>query len=187
MTSIRTLVVPVLTAVALLAGALPPAAAAAGTAATGCATGWGSTPESTATQNSSPLVQIRTGQHACFDRVVFQIAGSVGAGWDVAYVDAVLADGSGELVPVAGGARLAVVLRHPSYDENGQPTYWAGVGHHVADLAGFRTLRSVVYAGSFEGYTTLGVGTRARLPIRVFALAGPGGDTRIVVDVAHQW
>jgi hypothetical protein len=45
----------------------------------------------------------------------------------------------------------------------------------------------VVYAGSFEGYTTLGVGTRARLPFRVFALAGPGGDTRIVVDVAHRW
>jgi hypothetical protein len=106
MTRIRTLVVvPVLTAGALLAGALPPDAAAAGAAATGCATGWGSTPESTATQNSSPLVQIRTGQHACFDRVVFQIAGSVGAGWDVAYVDAVLADGSGELVPVPGGAQ----------------------------------------------------------------------------------
>ncbi|CAA9416411.1 MAG: hypothetical protein AVDCRST_MAG66-2428 [uncultured Pseudonocardia sp.] len=187
MTRIRTLVVPVLAAGALLLGGLPPAAAAAAPAAAGCATGWGSMPRSTAAQNPSPLVQVRTGQHPCFDRVVFQIAGSVGAGWDVAYVDAVLADGSGELVPVLGGARLAVVLRHPAHDENGQPTYRADVGQRVAEPVGFQTLRSVVYAGSFEGYTTLGVGTRARLPFRVFALAGPGGDTRIVVDVAHRW
>jgi hypothetical protein len=90
-------------------------------------------------------------------------------------------------VSVPGGARLAVVLHHPSYDQDGRPTYTARVGQQVADVAGYRTLRSVVYAGSFEGYTTLGVGTRARLPFRAFALAGPGGDTRIVVDVAHRW
>ena len=31
-------------------------------------------------------------------------------------------------------------------------------------------------AGSFEGQTTLGVGVRARLPFRVFTLAGPGSE-----------
>ena len=61
------------------------------------------------------------------------------------------------------------------------------VGQPVAAVAGFPTLRSVVYAGSFEGMTTFGVGTRARLPFRVFALAGPGGHGRIVLDVAHRW
>jgi hypothetical protein len=35
--------------------------------------------------------------------------------------------------------------------------------------------------------TKLGLGVRARLPFRVFTLAGPGSGTRLVIDVAHQW
>jgi hypothetical protein len=54
-------------------------------------------------------------------------------------------------------------------------------------VRGYPTLRSVVYGGSFEGYTTFGVGVRARLPFRVFTLDGPGRGSRIVVDVAHRW
>jgi hypothetical protein len=45
----------------------------------------------------------------------------------------------------------------------------------------------VVFGGSFEGQTLFGVGARARLPFRVFTLAGPGGHSRIVLDVAHRW
>ena len=57
----------------------------------------------------------------------------------------------------------------------------------MADVAGYRTLRDVVYGGTFEGYTTFGVGVRARLPFRVLTLAGPDGGSRIVIDVAHRW
>lgn len=151
-----------------------------------CDLSFGSLPKSAAPMNPSPLVAARTGQHPCWDRVVFQIAGSVGAGWDVQYVDTVVADGSGAPLVVPGGARLSVVLHHPAADEQGTPTYRHGVGP-VADVAGYRTLRSVVFGGSFEGYTSFGVGVRARLPFRVFAVAGPGGDTRIVLDVLHSW
>jgi hypothetical protein len=35
--------------------------------------------------------------------------------------------------------------------------------------------------------TKIGLGVRARLPFRVFALAGPGGGSRLVIDVAHRW
>jgi len=28
---------------------------------------------------------------------------------------------------------------------------------------------------------------RARLPFRVFVLAGPGNGSRLVIDVAHRW
>jgi hypothetical protein len=70
--------------------------------------------------------------------------------------------------------------------KQGRPTYLHRVGP-VVDVAGYQTLRSVVFGGSFEGLTTFGVGVRARLPFRVFALAGPGGDTRIVLDVLHKW
>jgi hypothetical protein len=173
--------------VALLAVAGTVAAAGPATAAVPtCDLTVGSLPRTAAPMNASPLVATRTGQHQCWDRVVFQLAGSVGAGWDVQYVDAVVQDGSGATLVVPGGARLSVVLHHPAADEQGSPTYLHGVGP-VANVAGYRTLRSVVFGGSFEGYTTFGVGVRARLPFRVLALAGPGGDTRIVLDVLHSW
>ena len=60
-------------------------------------------------------------------------------------------------------------------------------GDHVAAVGGYRTLRDVVYGGCFEGRTTFGVGVRARLPFRVFTLAGPGTRSRIVLDMAHRW
>ena len=44
-----------------------------------------------------------------------------------------------------------------------------------------------MFAGSFEGYTSIGLGVRARLPFRVFMLDGPGTSSRLVVDVAHRW
>jgi len=51
-------------------------------------------------------------------------------------------------------------------------------------VSGFPVFRSVVWAGSFEGVTSLGLGVRARLPFRVFTLTNP---TRVVVDVARSW
>jgi hypothetical protein len=84
-------------------------------------------------------------------------------------------DGSGNVVPVAGGAILSVVVRAPAYQVIRTP------------VAGYRTFRDVAWAGSFEGQTTFGLGVRARLPFRVFQLDGPGNGTRVVVDVAHRW
>jgi hypothetical protein len=162
---------------AALTGAVLAASPAAAT--TGCPTGWGSLPEDVATMAPGEIDHIRTGRHECFDRVVVQVDGPAG-GWHAAYVDQVTADGSGAVVPTPGGARIQLIVRHPWY---GGPA----VGAPVADVVGYDTLRSVVYAGSFEGQTTLGVGTRARLPFRVFALAGPGGQSRIVLDVARSW
>jgi len=180
----RMLVIGVVAVLISLGAAVAvPAVAAAST----CSTPWTSGADTAEAQNPSPLVAVRTGSHACFDRVVFEIAGSVGAGWNVRYVDVVRTDGSGQALTVPGGARLAVTLRHPAYDAAGVATFPATVGKPVANVRGYPTLRSVVYGGSFEGFTTFGVGTRARLPFRVFALAGPGGHTRIVLDVAHRW
>ena len=57
---------------------------------------------------------------------------------------------------------------------------------HLVDVSGFKSFRQVAWAGSFEGYTTIGVGMRRGLPFRVLVLAGPGRHSRIVVDVAHN-
>lgn len=55
------------------------------------------------------------------------------------------------------------------------------------NVAGYSTFRQVALAGSFEGETTIGLGVRARLPMRVIVLDGPGSGSRLVIDVAHRW
>jgi hypothetical protein len=175
----RTFLRLLLVLVIVLGGATALVGAAAG--APGCPTGWGSQARTAAGQSTSPIAAVTTGRHACFDRVVIRVAGPA-AGYTVRYVPTVVADGSGKPLPVPGGARLEVRLRHPAYDAAGRPT----VAVH-ADVRGYDALRSVVWGGSFEGVTSLGVGTRARLPFRVSVLPGPGSDSRVVLDVAHRW
>ncbi len=163
-------------------------AAGASSAATPyCGITWGSLPRVNDALSSASLLDARTGQHDCYDRVVFEFQGPA-TGYSVAYADQVRSEGRGDLLSVAGGAKLAVHLQEPAYDiQTGAATYSHNSGDHVANLNGYRTLRDVVYGGTSEGHTTFGVGTRARLPFRVFTLAGPGTHSRIVVDVAHQW
>jgi hypothetical protein len=182
-----------LTVVLALTGvALPVAAAAAPTpvpAATAtCGTRWGSTGEWVMPLGAAPLTAVRTGRHGCFDRVVFDLAGPA-AGYRVEYVDQVIQDGSGAVLPVPGGARLLVNVNHRAYDEAGNSTILPAptAGRQITDVRGYRTLRSVVYGSSFEGATTFGVGVRARLPFRVLTLDGRGSGSRVVVDVAHRW
>ncbi len=158
-------------AVAALAVALLPAAAGAAT----CGIRWGSLPKSTPEMTGAEVTGIRAGRHDCFDRLVFDLAGNPASGYDVRYVDVFRADGSGDVVPVAGGAVLAVTVRAPAYQRI------------RTSVAGYRTFRDVAWGGSFEGQTSFGLGVRARLPFRVFQLDGPGNGTRLVVDVAHKW
>ena len=154
-----------------------------------CGIGWGSLGRSR-TIGTAPgtLSDVRAGRHTCFDRLVLDVDDVAGSlGYDVRYVDAVRADGSGQVVPTAGGARLQVVLHSPAYDGRGQATYPVADRDALVDVDGWSTFRQVVWAGSFEGRSTLGLGVRARLPFRVFVLDGPGDGARLVVDVAHRW
>ncbi|MET3934812.1 hypothetical protein [Arthrobacter sp. OAP107] len=57
----------------------------------------------------------------------------------------------------------------------------------MSNVSKYKTFRQVAWAGSFEGHTTLGLGVRARLPFKVYTLAGPGSGSKLVIDVAHQW
>ncbi len=173
-----------LAALALGAGLLVATPTAASAAY--CGQVWGSTPEAVTTLSAATVTGVRSGRHTCFDRLVVDLRGRV-AGYDVRYVPQVTSDGSGALVPLRGGARLQVVVTAPAYDENGAPTYRPASRRELVDVAGYRTFRQVAWAGTFEGYTTLGLGVRARLPFRVLTLAGPGGGSRLVVDVAHRW
>ncbi len=148
-----------------------------------CGIAWGSSPKTAEPYSQDGLTDIRTGGHQCWDRMVLQMNGPA-AGYDVHYVGNVYADGSGQLVPLSGGAKLQIVLKAPSYDQSGRPTYSQTAGGSLpgVNLAGYRTFRDARFAGSFEGQSTIGLGVRARLPFRVFKL-----DDRVVLDVAHFW
>lgn len=174
-----------LAALALTAGlgtvAAPPVSAAS------CATPWGSLPEQAAVLTAAEVAGVRAGQHPCFDRLVVDLGPGGLAGHSVSYVAQIAEDGSGRPVPTRGGAALQVVVGARAYDDAGRPTYLPVSPTEVVPVGGYRTFRQVVWAGSFEGQTTLGIGVRARLPFRVLVLPGPGTGSRLVVDVAHHW
>ncbi|GCB47514.1 hypothetical protein SNL152K_4819 [Streptomyces sp. NL15-2K] len=171
---------------ALAAGASTAGAApATASTATACPTGWGSGVKGGVTAGAVPLKDIRTGKHDCFDRMVFDVPGGGDIGYYVQYVDRLHQAGSGDYIPVAGGAILEVRVAAPSYDpETGAATYPGKVGRPLpgVDITGYRTFRDTRFAGSFEGETQIGLGVRARLPFRVTQLTD-----RLVVDVAHNW
>ncbi len=177
--------------VTLLAGTL--AAATLGTtvpatAATApyCGIRWGSLPKAHAATATAHLVNVRAGQHECFDRLVLDLDGRAD-GYRVEYVSQVSYDGSGTVVPLRGGARLRIIAVAPAYDDCGSATYVPANRAELRNVSGWRTFRQIAWAGSFEGQTTIGLGVRARLPFRVFTLDGPGTATRLVIDVAHKW
>ncbi|WP_298253386.1 hypothetical protein [uncultured Arthrobacter sp.] len=174
-----TLAAVALTAGLGLAGA-PPASAAY------CGITWGSTVKAAPSYSSAPITDVRSGRHGCFDRMVIDARGPV-SGYHVAYVNQVTRPGSGSAVPLRGGARLSVTVKAPIYDGSGRATYSPSTPSELVDTAGYSTFRQVALAGSFEGQTTIGLGVRGRLPVRVFVLPGPGNGSRVVIDVAHYW
>ena len=154
-----------------------------------CGLRWGSLPKQIGEGPgvpSSPLAGIRAGRHTCFDRLVFDFDGVVSGG-AARYVPRVTKIAVDEPLSLRGRAFLEVALHAPSYDPDGRSTFTPRNPAEVVAVGGFRTFRQVAAGGSFEGYTTVGIGVRARLPYRVFVLRGPGSHSRLVIDVAHRW
>jgi hypothetical protein len=176
----------VLTAAIAVAGLAPVAASAAtsssAAAAPYCGITWGSLGKAASPLSQAPLTNIRAGRHACFDRLVFDVRGGNVNGYHVQYVSSVRSEGAGHVIPLRGGAKLSITVNVPANDLAGRLTYRYANARELVNVAGYRTFRQVAWAGSFEGYTTVGLGVRARLPFRVFTLPG-----RLVVDVAHRW
>ena len=165
----------------ILAGMVVTAPAAA--AHPYCGQVWGSQPRDVGGMSAGLLTDVRAGRHACFDRLVLDVDAPL-TGWSVRYVDQVVLDGSGEVLPVGGRARLEVVARVGVLPTD---AFFSGLGATLGDTSRYRTFRDVAWGGSFEGITTVGLGVRARLPFRAFVLPGPGTGSRLVVDVGHRW
>jgi hypothetical protein len=193
----RRVVRPLVLALALTGAPLVAAASGAEAATPYCGITWGSQdkplrPVTNAVGSPGAgvdaITNVRTGRHACFDRLVIDLGVRGGAQYTVRYVGVVVSQGQGATIPLRGGARLEIVVMAPAYDRNtGAPTYHFTNARELRNVAGYPTFRQVAYGGSFEGYTTIGLGVRARLPMRAFVVNGPGGSSRVVIDVAHRW
>ena len=123
---------------------------------------------------------VRVGAHDGHDRVVLDVSGEGTPGWDVRYVDAATAEGTGDPVDLAGPAYLRVVLTGTTYP------YESGVEERArgaVDTPGTTAVTGVFYDGTFEGQSLAYVGTQAERPFRVYALSNP---TRVVIEVASD-
>jgi hypothetical protein len=171
---------------ALVAGTVPLAAApSAATAAPYCGIYWGSLTKSSSVSVPGPLANVRSGRHACFDRLVVDLGGRA-PGYTVKYVNTFTGAASGLPIALRGGAKLSVTVNAPAYTPKGTASYAPANRAEVVDVSGYRTFRQVRWDSSFEGQTHLGVGVRARLPFRVFTLQD-ATTSRLVIDVAHRW
>jgi hypothetical protein len=172
--------------VATALGVVPVAAASStAQAAPYCGITWGSLAKSRATLVQGPVTNVRSGRHACFDRLVIDLRGRA-PGWTVRYVSTFTGQASGLPIALRGGARLAVTVNAPATKSSGAASYTPRNRTNVVNVTGYRTFRQVRWDSSFEGYTSLGIGVRARLPFRVFTIQDATGS-RLVVDVAHRW
>lgn len=179
-----------LAAATVAVGVVPALAGAA--PAPYCGITWGSLAKSAQQLTGAPVTAARVGRHDCFDRLVVDLAGRPAAGFNVRYTDVFRAEGTGDPIVTAGGAVLHVTVHAPAYDIDGRSTVPGGgraleIRSQRFQDGGFRTFRDLVWGGTYEGYTSLGLGVRARLPFRVFQLDGPGNGSRLVIDVAHRW
>jgi hypothetical protein len=164
-TAAATTLAAAVTVVAGLAVAVPGSATAAS-----CSTNWGSGSKATTNIDHGTLTAVRAGRHTCYDRLVLDVDRKA-LGYSVTYVKAVRDQGRGAVVPLKGGAFLEIVEQAQATKRIAMP-----------NVQGYTTFRQVGWGGSFEGYTTVGLGVRARLPFRAFTTGN-----HLVLDVAHRW
>jgi hypothetical protein len=124
------------------------------------------------------LVDVRTGVHEGFDRVVFEFVGELPS-YDIEWGEApILADPSGLPIDVSGAAFLRVRFSPAwAHDDAGEATVSAL--ELAPDLPG---VVEVTQVGDFEGVVTWVVGLTGELEFEVLELESP---FRLVIDVEH--
>jgi hypothetical protein len=129
-------------------------------------------------------VDIRTGTHSCYERIVIELADSTMPtpggmpGWWVRYADGPITLGQtdDQFVEVEGDATLLISMNAwmPSMDGEG----WVGsTDIFPTNVTHVLELRQI---DNWEGQNTWAIGIDTERPFRVFTLASP---SRLVVDI----
>ncbi|MBI4939189.1 MAG: hypothetical protein HY830_00390 [Actinobacteria bacterium] len=121
------------------------------------------------------LVDVRAAHHPGYDRVVFEYTGKGPTAYTVKYVTTLVADGSGQKVPVAGRAILSVVMR--DVDAH---TVAGKVPTPLRQAFALKNVTSTVRSGDFEAVVSYGVGLQKKTAFHTHRLSSPA---RVVVDV----
>ncbi|MEU4807895.1 hypothetical protein AB0H20_01705 [Nocardia fluminea] len=128
------------------------------------------------------VTDIRIGRQPGFDRVVYELGGTGAPGWQVAYTDSAVQDGSGKSVDVTGRAILEVRILGSAYPFDSTVPPFDGPDP-VTD-PGTPAITGVHKRLVYEGVTQSFIGIDAdQPPFSVTALADP---PRLVVDIATQ-
>ncbi len=130
------------------------------------------------------LTGVTAASGPCGDQVIFEVSGVSSVGYRIEYKDQLLGIGSGIPIPVRGGAVLVVNLEAPAYDDAGQSTYSPSDRANLVSTAGLSSVRQVAWAGSFEGYSLIGIGVDRIRPFSVSVMAG--SPTRVIVQISPQ-
>jgi hypothetical protein len=131
-----------------------------------------------AVDGPAPLVAVRVGRHAGFDRIVFEFAGSTLPTVTATTVSPPLTLSPSDLpVAVAGSAFVQITMQGASgTDVTGTTTY---LGPDRINAGGANVIE-LVRTEDFEGVLTWVAGLRANGQVTVSQLQGPA---RIVVDI----
>ena len=125
------------------------------------------------------LVDIRTGSHDGYDRVVLEFRNALPS-WRVGYVEEVTSE-SGVTVSLEGAARLFVDVSPAWGHEQDTAPYQATYTGPRSLTPDYPTLRQVRWVDDFEAHLTFGIGLQRRVGFRVLELRGP---PRLAIDVA---
>jgi hypothetical protein len=125
------------------------------------------------------LREVRTGQHAQFDRVVFEFAGSQAPGYRVEYVEKPIVNcGPGEVVQISGNGFLRIKLMpSQAHDDAGKATITER--ERAPQLPVIKEMKLIC---DFEADVQWVLGLAAPNRYRVLELSNP---TRLVIDVRH--
>jgi hypothetical protein len=133
--------------------------------------------ENTGVPPLGTLIDVRTGQHDAFDRVVFEFIDAPPE-YRVEYVDEAIGCGSGEAIDVDGAAFLQVRFNvAQAHDDQGELTIDA-----TTIAPGLPSILEAVQTCDFEGVVIWVLGLPEELGFQVTALEAP---LRLAVDIAH--
>lgn len=133
--------------------------------------------ENTGVPPLGTLVDVRTGHHDAFDRVVFEFIDAPPE-YRVEYIEQATGCGSGEPIAVDGAAFLQVRFNvAQAHDEQGNPSV-----SFMRASPGLPSMLEIVQTCDFEGVVTWVLGLPEELDFQVTALEAP---LRLAVDIAH--
>ncbi|WP_136520692.1 AMIN-like domain-containing (lipo)protein [Cellulomonas telluris] len=125
------------------------------------------------------VVDVRTGEHDGFDRVVYELAGEGLPGWRVGYVEQAVDDPSGEPVAVDGDAILQVWITGTGYPfDTGHEEFAQDLRPDDGDVE--HVTRPLTFEAQTQSFVGVDDGAR---PFRVLLLQDP---VRVVVDVQDE-